>query len=292
MKERKNSTQIKIILSFLIITSERAKIICDARNESNESVGHMARRRSGFFFCSELRICDAFFYKTIMAYRLLIAILFARITSGFVGSLQRKLTNNDLCAVRIAGYEEAINIIDSCSSSYGTPSDDLYDAVRFIDKNAFKIYPNLDEKQELWDRAHGSWKLQMATGGGKSTTFKRIPIFAFAMIDENNFGNGVGLNENFILLSLLGPHTFNTRQRRMFIQIDDIFLGGSNFSNNFPDFLKDKLSLGKTPDDFKKPPAFTFIGASEKSLIARGGTGGIAIWTRLEKDIRPAAYMT
>lgn len=37
-------------------------------------------------------------------------------------------------------------------------------------------------------------------------------------------------------------------------------------------------------------PAFTIIGSSEKSLIARGGSGGIAIWTRLEKDIRPAAY--
>jgi hypothetical protein len=39
-------------------------------------------------------------------------------------------------------------------------------------------------------------------------------------------------------------------------------------------------------------PAFTIIGASEKSLIARGGSGGIAIWTRLDKDIRPAAYGT
>ena len=37
-------------------------------------------------------------------------------------------------------------------------------------------------------------------------------------------------------------------------------------------------------------PAFTMIGASDKSMIARGGSGGIAIWTRLEKDIRPAAY--
>ena len=47
----------------------------------------------------------------------------------------------------------------------------------------------------------------------------------------------------------------------------------------------------KQPSDFKtRPPTFTFIGASSKSLIARGGTGGIAIWTRLNKDIRPAAY--
>jgi len=34
------------------------------------------------------------------------------------------------------------------------------------------------------------------------------------------------------------------------------------------------------------------IGVSDKALIARGGSGGIAIWTRLEKDIRPSAYGT
>lgn len=55
------------------------------------------------------------------------------------------------------------------------------------------------------------------------------------------------------------------------------------------------MDLGKSPVDFtggalSRMPAFTMIGASDRSLIARGGSGGIAIWTRLEKDIRPAAY--
>jgi hypothetical protein len=43
----------------------------------------------------------------------------------------------------------------------------LYDAVRHIDKNGFRIYPTVEDKEALWDRAHGSWKLQLATGGGK-----------------------------------------------------------------------------------------------------------------------------
>jgi hypothetical protein len=195
-----------------------------------------------------------------------------------------------LAAVKVDGYEDAFQIIDKCSVS-GTPSDDLYEAVRLIDKNAFKIYPTLEEKQALWDEAHGSWQLQLATGGGKYTTFKPVPIFAFALIDEGNFGNGVGWNADSIILSLLGPHIFNPQRRQMVITIDDLYLGGSNVSNYVPGFIKDGMGLGKRPEDFTgRPPAFTFIGASEKSLIARGGTGGIAIWTRLDKDLRMTAY--
>ena len=188
-------------------------------------------------------------------------------------------------------YAECFKIIDQCSVS-GQPSEDLYDSVRYIDKKAFKLYPTDEAKSELWNRAHGSWKLQLATGGGKYTTFKNVPIFAFAMIDEHCFGNGIGLNENTIILSLLGPHHFKTKRRQMGIGIENMYL----FSNKVkpPEFIGNGMGLGKTPEDYtadeSSMPTFTMIGASDKSLIARGGTGGIAIWTRLEKDIRPAAY--
>ena len=78
----------------------------------------------------------------------------------------------------------------------------------------------------------------------------------------------------------------------MGIGLENMYL----FSNkvNPPTFIADSMGLGKTQEDYKtsksRMPTFTMIGASDKSLIARGGTGGIAIWTRLEKDIRPAAY--
>ena len=197
-------------------------------------------------------------------------------------------------AVKIDGYDDAFAIIDECAVT-GTPSDNLYDAVRFIDKNALKIYPTLQHKQELWDQAHGSWKLQLATGGGKFKTFKPIPIFAFAMIDEQTFGNGVGWNEHFILLSLRGPHIFRDKIRQMIITIQDMYLGGSCVTQWLPGFIKDGMGLGKTSlDDFqnRRPPAFTMIAASDKALVARGGSGGIAIWSRLENDIRPSAYKT
>jgi hypothetical protein len=198
-----------------------------------------------------------------------------------------------LCsAVKIPGYDDAFLVIDECAVS-GMPNDELYDAVRFIDKNSLKIYPDQGHKQALWDDAHGSWKLQLATGGGKSTSFRKVPIFAFAMIDEHNFGNGVGWNQDSIILSLLGPHFFNAQRRQMVITIDDMYLWGNNLSALVPGFIRNGMGLGKRPENFEKPqrpPAFTMIGANDSALVARGGSGGIAIWTRLHKDIRPAAY--
>ena len=205
-------------------------------------------------------------------------------------------SSSTLNVIKIDGYDDAFKVIDECSVSGKTNDELLYNAVRFIDKNSIKIYPNITHKEELWKEAYGSWKLQLATGGGKFNTFKSIPypIFAFAMIDEINFGNGVGLfNQDNILLSLLGPHIFNPQRRQMIITINDIYLFSNLVTNKIPNFIKDGMGIGKQPEDFDKtrrPPAFTFIGVSKKSLIARGGTGGIAIWTRLDKDIRPAAY--
>jgi hypothetical protein len=219
----------------------------------------------------------------------------AAISDGFSATTTylpgRHAAPSFLNAIKIDGYDDAFQIIDECAVS-GNPSEELYDAVRFVDKNALKIYPDLDHRQALWDKSHGSWKLQLATGGGKLKKFKPVPIFAFAMVDEENFGNGVGVNENWILLSLLGPHIFNTKRRQMIITVDDMYLFGSNVSNLLPNFVRDGIGMGKKPEDWKngRPPAFTFIGASDKALIARGGSGGIAIWTRLSNDIRSTAY--
>ena len=106
-----------------------------------------------------------------------------------------------------------------------------------------------------------------------------------------SIGNGVGINEDNIMLSLLGPHYFNAKRRQMVITIDELFLFASKSTGAIPGFIKNGMGIGKRPEDFeKRPPAFTMIGASDRALIARGGSGGIAIWSRLSKDIRPAAY--
>ena len=232
--------------------------------------------------------------KSITLYVVLILATVLNRSTGFTTPAVMPRGMNLYYAVKITGYDDAFQVIDECAVS-GTPSEKLYDAVRFIDKNAFKIYPDESHKQALWDEAHGSWKLQLATGGGKYTSFKKVPIFAFAMIDEQNFGNGVGWNQDGIVLSLLGPHIYNTQRRQMIITVDEVYLWGSNVTKFVPGFMKKALGLGKCPEDYEKPqrpPAFTMIGASKCALIARGGSGGIAIWSRLANDIRPAAYGT
>ena len=216
-------------------------------------------------------------------------------------TLSRDITISDPALEEV--YRSSFAIIDACSVS-GKPTENLYDAVRAIDKNAGKLYPSIEDKEALWERCHGSWQLQLATGGGKFTTFKPIPhpLFTFAVIDETDFGNGIGVSlfggrgSDNILLALRGPHDFLTQRRQMTIGIDDMFLWRGSFrvTESLPGFIKDGMGLGKRKEDFKKtkqrPPAFTMIAASEKSLIARGGTGGIAIWTRMDHDIRPLAY--
>lgn len=50
-------------------------------------------------------------------------------------------------------------IVDRASSSAAPgDGDDLFDAVRVIDRNALMIYPDDESKEELWKRAYGSWK--------------------------------------------------------------------------------------------------------------------------------------
>lgn len=171
-------------------------------------------------------------------------------------------------------YAQSFSIVDDCAAS-GETSDDLYDSVRYIDRNALKLYPDESSKNELWNRAHGSWKLQMATGGGRYTTFKPVPIFAYAMIDDQCFGNGVGLNQDNIILSLLGPHYFHAKRRQMGIGIDRLYLFSNEVTEFVPGFISNGMGLGKTPEEYhdskSRMPTFTIIGASDRSLIARGG---------------------
>ena len=146
-----------------------------------------------------------------------------------------------------ATYTKSFGTIDACAAA-GVPSDDLFDAVRYIDRNASKLYPDESAKEEMWKRAYGSWKLQLATGGGKFTNFKPVPIFAYAMIDEKHFGNGVGLNQDTIILSLLGPHYFNTKRRVMGIGIEDMFLFSNKVTQFVPEFIANGMGLKKKPE--------------------------------------------
>ncbi len=76
----------------------------------------------------------------------------------------------------------------------------------------------------------------------------------------------------------------------MGIGIDSVFVFSWNVTKFVSLFMADGMGLGKRREYFiggsKKMPEFTVIGASEKAMVAIGGSGGIDIWMRLEKDIR------
>jgi hypothetical protein len=197
-------------------------------------------------------------------------------------------------AVHIDGYDEAFQIIDNCAVS-GEATDNLYDAAHFIEKNAHKIYPDQQHKEELFDAAHGSWELKFSTGATKSLSFHKPPKFlpfSFAMIDEDHFGNGFGLNEETIWISLLHNHFFNYKHRQMVVTPQRLYLFGRPVTSFLPKFIRQHL--GKSPAEYvdKPPPTFFLIGCSNQSLIARGNkSGGLAIWSRLPHDIREVAYI-
>ncbi len=202
-------------------------------------------------------------------------------------------TKQHLSPITIDSYEKAFRSIDDCAIS-GEPTVDLYEAAHFIEKNAYKIYPDLQSKLELWSAAHGSWKLQFSTGGAKQFSFHKPPKwlpFSFATIDDNHFGNGIGLNEKTIWLSFLHNQYFHAKQRRMVVTLAGAYVFGKNITTLLPRFIRQHFD--KVPEDYtdKDPPTFVLIGCSEHALIARGNqSGGLAIWTRLPEDIREVAY--
>lgn len=194
-------------------------------------------------------------------------------------------------------YEDAVQIIDKCVVEEKI-NEDLYDAVRLIEKRASKFYPDIDDREDLWERAQGCWKLVFSSGSGKNRSFhppKYLFPFSFAMITGDYFGNGFGLGPDNIWVSVLQKNSFNPKIRQLVVTVLDIYLGGNKATKFIPDVCKEAINLGKSPDDFreagKKPPAFCIVAASEHTLIARGNqSGALAIWKRLPKDIQPVAY--
>ena len=197
----------------------------------------------------------------------------------------------------VSKYQQAVQIIDECALRE-EPSPQVYQAVRFIEKNAYKLYPDLASKEALWERAQGNFKFILSTGDAKTRAFHtpQYPFpFSYAMIRGEHFGNGFGFSGDFIVVSCLQKHYFNAQIRQMVVTVTDMYVGGHKATQFVPKFIKDALNLGKTPEDFAaakdKAPAFCIVAATEHALVCRGNqSGALAIWIRFLKDIRLSAY--
>jgi len=207
------------------------------------------------------------------------------------------LAKKKVTASAAGTYESALSLIDNCAVTEKS-AEGLYEAARLIERDAHKFYSDMSDKEALWERAQGSWKLILSTRNPKARFFQSPSYnfpFSFAMISGDYFGNGFGINEKMVFVSVLQKHYFNPKIRQMVVTVKDIYLGGRKATDLFPAFIKDAINLGKTPEDFAeeriRAPAFTLVCATENALVARGNiSGAIVIWKRLKEDLKPIAY--
>jgi hypothetical protein len=53
--------------------------------------------------------------------------------------------------------DKALKTIEGCSERRDTEGDELYSAVRYIDRNAHLFYSTPEEKRALFEKSLGSW---------------------------------------------------------------------------------------------------------------------------------------
>jgi hypothetical protein len=110
---------------------------------------------------------------------------------GYVPAIAQKRWSEE-------GYDlnKALKIIEEGAETRPENDDELYYAVRYIDRNAHTLYSDDDVKHELWEKAKGSWELRMAYEDSKASTFYPYPDFrdfaiAYIIIEDEYFGKGI-----------------------------------------------------------------------------------------------------
>jgi len=121
------------------------------------------------------------------------------------------------------GYnlDKAVQTIEECAEE-GEGNEDLYGAVRFIDRHAHTIYSDPKEKEALWERSKGSWELRLAYDDARNQEFFPYPDFrdfaiAYVMIDEGYFGKGIAKGPSFSFVAMGGPSLLNLRKRQVYM---------------------------------------------------------------------------
>ena len=177
----------------------------------------------------------------------------------------------------------------------GDDIEDLFAAVKYIDRFANQMYPTLDDRQKLMDKINGSWELRLALNSDRDINFYPHPEFrafamAFSAISNDYFGKGIAPDSTFCFVALGGPSTRNIMRRQVFMNYEDYFING----RQVPGWDLSYYLRGYTKDwgtEKKQVLAFTVIACTDTSLAVRGSkTGGIAIFRRIQDDMAPAAF--
>lgn len=198
------------------------------------------------------------------------------------------------------GYNkaEALQTIEDCAQR-GQSTEELFWAVKFIDRNAIHIYSDPKDKEALLEEAKGSWELRLAVNSDRDQEFYPHPEFrAFAMafitIQEDYFGKGIASDTSFCFVALGGPSTKNIKTRQVYMNYEDYFINGRQVPGWDLSYFMRGYARNWVAAERKRPPlAFTVVCATNKVLVVRGSkTGGMAIFRRIAEDMCPAAYGT
>lgn len=196
------------------------------------------------------------------------------------------------------GYnlDMAMKEVEKCANA-GEDEKELYYAVRYIDRNAHKIYDTVEKKADLWNRAVGSWELRLAYEDSRTQNFFPYPDFReFAMatiiVEDDYFGKGIAQSPFFCYTAMGGPSMFNNRTRQILMNYEDFYISGRCMPDWDLSYFMRGYARNWYDERRKRPPlAFTVIAASDNVLVVRGSkTGGMAIFRRIRRDMREAAY--
>jgi len=176
-------------------------------------------------------------------------------------------------------------------------NEELFGAVKFVDRFAHLHYPDEASKQALLERANGSWELRLALNSDKDQEFYPHPEFrtwamAFITVDEEYFGKGIGPDSNFCLVALGGPSTRRVETRQIYMNYEDFYINGRTVPGWDLSYFMRGYERNWVAAERKRPKlAFTVICATDECMAVRGNkTGGIAMFRRIKDDMRPCAY--
>lgn len=178
----------------------------------------------------------------------------------------------------------------------GRDTEELFTAVKYIDRFANKLYPEGEKRKELMASINGSWELRLALNSDRDIDFFPHPEFrafamAFSTINDEYFGKGIAPDSTFCFVALGGPSTRNVKRRQVFMNYEDYYINGREVPGWDLSYYLRGYTREWSGEDKKSNLAFTVIACTDESLTVRGSkTGGIAIFRRREEDFGPAAY--
>lgn len=197
--------------------------------------------------------------------------------------------------------ENALETITRCAESGSNTKDpkELFYAVKYIDRNANELYPiDGPARQELMERANGSWELRLACNDDRDAYFYPHPEFrsfakAFTTVKPSYFGKGIcTLDHGFCFVSLGGPSTRNIQRRQVFMNYEDYYISGQQVPAwDLSYYVRGWRRESEASERSRPKLAFTVILATEKVMAVRGSkTGGMAIFKKIDEDMSAVAY--